>query len=101
MQHAQETLGANNCDRAARTVSSAGKVLDLPRRELALFEVIFDHRGRLLDKEWITTALYGAGAEVESNAVELLVSRLRHKIEGTGVTILTARGLGYMLDESR
>jgi two-component system OmpR family response regulator len=101
VQPALETFGGIVFDRTARSVSFGGKALDLPRRELALFELMFDHRGRLLDKERITSALYGAGAAVESNAVELLISRLRRKIDGTGVTILTARGLGYMLDETR
>ena len=39
------------------------------------------------------------GSEVEPNAVEILVSRLRRKLAGTGVEIRTARGIGYMLDQ--
>ena len=68
--------------------------LDLPSRELALFELLLDQRGRLNDKDRIADALYGTGV-----AVELLVSRLRRKIDGSGATLRTARGLGYMLDE--
>ncbi|TMV69143.1 response regulator [Thioclava sp. BHET1] len=38
-----------------------------------------------------------AGADMETNAVDLLISRRRRKLDGTGVAIRTARGLGYML----
>lgn len=94
----RETVGQLVYDRAHRTVALAGKPIELPRRELALFELLLDHRGRLIEKDRIADALYGTGAPVEANAVELLISRLRRKIDGSGVTIRTARGLGYMLD---
>ena len=95
-----ETIGAQTYDRIRRRLAIADRSLDLPRRELALFELLLDHRGRLIDKDHIGAALYGTGASVEPNAVELLVSRLRRKLEGTGATIRTARGLGYMLDDA-
>lgn len=95
---AREQVGALVYDREARIVLHEGRNLDLPRRELALFELLLEHRGRLIEKDRIADALYGTGAPVEGNAVELLISRLRRKIDGSGVTIRTARGLGYMLD---
>ena len=94
----REAIGELVYDRDRRLVTQGALTLDLPRRELALFEVLLDHRGRLIDKDSIANALYGAGAEVEPNAVELLVSRLRRKLEGSGATIRNARGLGYLLD---
>jgi two-component system, OmpR family, response regulator len=97
---AREIFAGLVYDRQSRTVFAGQRNLDLPRRELALFELMLEHKGRLLDKDRIGLALYGAGAAVEANAVELLVSRLRRKIDGTGATIRTARGLGYMLDET-
>jgi two-component system OmpR family response regulator len=75
--------------------------LDLPRRELALFECLLDNRGRIVSRDRISDTLYGTGAEIDSNAIELLVSRLRRKLDGTGALIRTARGLGYMLDEEK
>jgi len=95
----QETIGTLTYDRQQRNVHANGHPLDLPRRELALFELLLAQRGRLLTKDQIGNALYGAGAEVDTNAVELLISRLRRKLDGTGAVIRTARGLGYMLDE--
>lgn len=92
-----ERLGDIVYHRSQRQVVLDGACVDLPRRELALFELLLDHKGRLLSKGQIADALYGTGTVVEPNAVELLVSRLRRKIDGHGVTIRTARGLGYLM----
>lgn len=94
-----EQVGDLLYDRTQRAVFLSERNLDLPRRELALFEILLENRGRLIEKDRIADSLYGTGTPVETNAVELLVSRLRRKIDGSGVTIRTARGLGYMLDE--
>ena len=94
------SLGCLRFDRLAqRLVGPAGDI-PLPRREMALFAFLLDHRGRIASKEAIVDALYGTGADIEANAVELLVSRLRRKLADADVKIRTARGLGYMLDDS-
>jgi two-component system OmpR family response regulator len=92
-------IGRVRFDRIARTVIGPNGPIDLPRRELALFECLVDHCGRIVSKDRISDTLYGVGADVETNAVELLVSRLRRKLTETGATIRTARGLGYLLDD--
>jgi two-component system OmpR family response regulator len=94
----REAVGQLIYDREQRAVLYGERNLELPRRELALFELLLENRGRLIEKDRIADALYGTGTPVEPNAVELLISRLRRKIEGSGVSIRTARGLGYMLD---
>jgi two-component system, OmpR family, response regulator len=93
-----ERLGRLEFDRGARRLTASGRPIELPRRELALFEALLDNAGRVVSKERIGERLYGTGSEIEPNAVELLVSRLRRKLAGSGVEIRTARGLGYMLD---
>ena len=94
----QEVVGDLVYDRQQRVIMHKDKRIDLPRRELALFELLLDHKGKRLDRERIFSSLYGEGAEVEANAIELLVSRLRRKLDGTSVEIKTARGFGYMLN---
>lgn len=94
-----QKIGSLKLDRTSRTLSGPDGVIELPRRELALFECLADHAGRVVSKERIADTLYGVGSEVEANAVELLISRLRRKLSDTGVTIRTARGLGYLLDD--
>ena len=93
-----EEMGALKFNRGRRELFHHGAVIELPRRELALFECLLEHRGRIVSRMLISDTLYGTGAEIEDNAIDLLVSRLRRKIDGTGVAIRTARGLGYMLD---
>ena len=87
-------------DRPGRMLTGPEGDIPLPRREMALFAFLLDHRGRLVSKEAIVDALYGTGADIEANAVELLVSRLRRKLASADVKIRTARGLGYMLDDA-
>lgn len=92
-----ETIGAVSFDRAARSLSGRDGVISLSRRELSLFEAFADNPGRVLSKEQLGERIYGVGADIDANAVELLVSRLRRKLDGHGLTIRTLRGLGYLV----
>lgn len=100
LQNGSIKVGALQFDRTARLLSGPNGPIDLPRRELALFECLVDHSGRIVSKDRIADTLYGVGSDVEPNAVELLISRLRRKLAGGGVTIRTARGLGYLMDDT-
>lgn len=100
MKAIEECIGGLRYDRASRRLFGPDGEIETPRRELSLFEFLLDNIGRVVSKESIGSTLYGIGSEIEPNAVELLVSRLRRKLIGTGVEIRTARGLGYMLDSS-
>jgi two-component system, OmpR family, response regulator len=95
--HNVETCGVLRFDRLSRQLSAPEGPIALPRRELALWEVLLDHAGRVVSKDALCDSIYGTGADIDINAVELLVSRLRRKIEGYGVTIRSIRGLGYVL----
>ncbi|MCC5983753.1 MAG: response regulator transcription factor [Rhodobacteraceae bacterium] len=94
---AAERFGALEFDRAARQLTAPWGPVALSRRELALWEALSDQAGRVISKAALCDRIYGTGADVEENAVELLVSRLRRKVDGGGVAIRTIRGLGYML----
>lgn len=95
---AHETIGAISFDRTSRHVTADGETLDIPRKELAVLECLLERRGRIVSKAVLTDHVYGVGADVDNTAVEPHVSRLRRRLTGYGVTIKTARGLGYMLD---
>lgn len=96
---ADEVFGALRFDRPGRRLFGPDGALSLSRRELALFEVLTARLGRIASKSALADAVYGVGADIEDNAIELQVSRLRRKLAGSGLKIHTARGLGYMLDE--
>lgn len=93
----EEQIGALTYDHGARRLSLGDEVIDLARREIALFEFLLQTKGRVASKSAIISALYGVGADVEENAVETQISRLRRKLRGGGVEVKTLRGLGYML----
>ena len=82
-------------DLAQRIVSVDGKPVNLTAREWAVFERLLSRRGAIVTKAEIEDSLYAFGAEVESNAVEVYVSRLRKKL-GREV-VHTIRGLGYQV----
>lgn len=95
-----EPIGALSFDPAARQLFAGDRALDIPRREMAAFECLFLRRGRLVSKSALLDHLYGVGADVDESVVEVHISRLRKRLAGYGITIQTARGLGYLLDAS-
>ncbi|HQU69024.1 MAG TPA: response regulator transcription factor [Albidovulum sp.] len=87
--------GALVIDLAGRTIRCDGRPVQLTAREWALFEAFLTRPGQLLSKAQLEDKLYAFDAEVESNTIEVHVSRLRKKL-GAAV-IETERGLGYRL----
>jgi len=88
-------LGALSIDNAARSVARNGQKIDLTAREWALFEAFIQRPGTLLSKVQLEDRLYAFGAEIESNTIEVYISRLRKKLGHA--TIETVRGMGYRL----
>ena len=72
-----------------------GRTTELTAREWAVMERLLARPGAMVCKAQLEDALYAFGAEVESNTVEVYVSRLRKKI-GQGA-IETLRGVGYRM----
>ena len=94
-------VGTLEFDPDARQLKQADEVIDIPRREYAVAEILIYAKGRIISKGQIIDHLYGVGAEIEENAVELYIHRLRKRIAGSGAEIKTARGLGYCIRESK
>lgn len=97
------TLAQGNVtfDTMAREVRVSGQPLVLGRRELDALEVLMRRAGRVVSKAAIEDALYAFGDEVESNTIEVLVHRLRKRMQAAGADVLiqTLRGVGYFLAE--
>ncbi|MBD1548658.1 response regulator transcription factor [Roseibium aggregatum] len=87
--------GPLEIDLAARSIRKDGKAVQLTAREWVLFEAFLQRPGQLLSKGQLEERLYSFDTEVESNTIEVHVSRLRKKL-GAGI-IETERGLGYRL----
>ncbi|SFO11605.1 two-component system, OmpR family, response regulator [Roseovarius lutimaris] len=89
------TLGDLEIDLAAKSVRRAGKPVALTAREWVLFEAFVQRPGQLLSKAQLEERLYSFETEIESNAIEVYVSRLRKKLGRERIE--TVRGLGYRL----
>lgn len=89
------SLGDLEVDLAARSVTVQGRPVTLTAREWVLFEAFLARPGQVLSKSQLEERLYTFGDGVESNAIEVHVSRLRKKL-GAWV-IKTEWGLGYRL----
>lgn len=72
--------------------------IHLSAREWALLEAFLQRPGMLLSKAQLEDHLYAFGAEIESNTIEVYVSRLRKKLGKE--LIETVRGLGYRMKTS-
>lgn len=90
-------IGKLKVDLNRRAAQIADEPIDLGRREFAMLEALVANAGKAVNKEQIMLTLFGHDDTGTPNAVELLVSRLRRKLEGADVEILTQRGVGYVL----
>jgi two-component system response regulator TctD len=79
------------------TLTNGGKVIPLRNRELRLLEVFFAAPGQIIPKPKLVDRLFSYDEDVSENAIEVYVGRLRKKLEGSDVSIVTVRGLGYRL----
>ncbi len=85
-------------DPAGQALSIGGEPVTLTRREFTLLEVMLANRGRVIPKNRIFESMFAFDDDdVSVNTVEIHVSRLRRKLGGSSVSILTLRGLGYQL----
>jgi DNA-binding response OmpR family regulator len=94
-------IGNVRFDTASRQVSIDGRDAALTQRETALLELLMRGRKRVLTRDVIEQGLYDFSTPLGSNAVDVLVHRLRHKLRRNGATISVhaLRGVGYMLAE--
>lgn len=88
-------IGNVTLDLGRRQATVDGHPETLTAREWRLVERLLARRGAIVTKDEIEESLYAFGAEIESNAVEVYVSRLRKKLGRDFVK--TARGLGYQV----
>ncbi len=85
-------------DTVGREVRANGERLPLSVRELSVLEMLMARVGRVVTKRQIVNSLSAWDADFSENAVEVYVYRLRKRLEGTGTSIQTVRGFGYLLD---
>ncbi len=86
-------------DRKARRFFLEGQSWDLPAREFEVLWELMTPPGRVVSKRVLSDKLSETDGALGDNALEAFISRLRKKLTGSGVSIRTLRGLGYVLEE--
>lgn len=85
-------------DLGARRFSLDGETLSLTAREQAVLEAMIARPGRVMSKEQLAAQVFGLDEDASPDAIEIYIHRLRKKLEGSAVRIVTFRGLGYLLE---
>ncbi len=75
--------------------------LELPAREFEVLLELMTPPGRVVNKQTLSDKLSGFDDALGHNALEAFVSRLRRKLHGSGATIRTLRGLGYLVEPEK
>ena len=94
----QQRCGVLVHDLDVRRFSLAGEPLSLTSREQAVLEALIARPGRVMSKDQLAAQVFGLDEDASAEAIEIYVHRLRKKLEGRPVRIVTFRGLGYMLE---
>ncbi|HXG31548.1 MAG TPA: response regulator transcription factor [Thermodesulfobacteriota bacterium] len=95
------TLGSLSMDILKREVTRGDKRIGLQPREFALLEYLMRNAGRVVSKTMIMEHVYDYDFDPQTNVVDVLVCRLRDKIDRDSEKkmIHTIRGVGYVLKE--
>lgn len=93
------TLGPLAIDFGAQAVKLHGEALELTAFEYRMLEFLVRERARVVTKHELSDYLYPHGEDRDSNVLEVLIGRLRRKLDpdGTLAPIETVRGRGYRL----
>ncbi|MBX3641645.1 MAG: response regulator transcription factor [Rubrivivax sp.] len=91
-------LSALRFDAVARRAYVGEQPVPLSARECIVLQYMMLKTGQLLPREQLTGLIPGWEPGASDNALELLMSRLRAKVEPAGVRLRTVRGLGYLLE---
>lgn len=100
-EHPRLSCGPLQFDVAAQRFSMAGEALSVTRREHAVLLALIQRSGEPVGKQNILDRVFTGDREVNLEVIEVLVFRLRKKLLGSGVQIVTLRGLGYCLEEEQ
>ncbi len=92
-------VGDLRIDLLTRRVTRAGQPIDLRPREFALLEYLARHPGQVLSKTMIQSRIWDYHFDPRTNVVDVLVCRLREKIDRQfpHKLLYTRRGMGYVL----
>lgn len=94
------SFGPLEMDTAHRRVQLNGQLLELGPREWTVLEYLLLQAPKPAAKDKLLQALTGWDKEITLNAIEVYISRLRGKLEPSGIVLRAIRGFGYRLELS-
>ncbi|MFM9426151.1 two-component system response regulator TctD [Variovorax sp. GrIS 2.14] len=95
-----QQVGALRYELESGAIYHRAEVQELTPRELGLLKVLMEKPGHAVTKERLFELVFPGETEVQYEAIEVVVYRLRKKLVGTGAVLMTLRGLGYLLREA-
>ena len=90
-------LGGLHWDRESGAIYWRDQILELAPREAALLQALLARPGHAVPKERLFELVFPGEQDVQYEAIEVVVYRLRKKLAHTGAKLVTLRGLGYLL----
>ncbi|WP_019449634.1 response regulator [Cupriavidus sp. BIS7] len=78
-----------------------GQLLPLRVKEHATLEILMQRQGKTVSKSALMDGIYAIEEDASEDAVEIYIHRIRKKLEGCQATIMTLRGLGYLLQQKQ
>ncbi len=90
-------MGALRYEKESGAIYLDDKVLELTPRELSMMHALLARPGHAVTKERLFSLVFPGEVDVQYEAVEVVAYRLRKKLAGTGVQLVTLRGLGYLV----
>ncbi|WP_144640715.1 response regulator [Bordetella genomosp. 13] len=97
-QHPRLQCGSLSYDSESRAFTLDGTLLFLTPREHAALAALLTRSGYPVDKTHLFGKVFTQESEANLDAIEVVLHRLRKKLTGSDVRIVTVRGLGYMLE---
>ncbi len=97
-EHPRLACGPLQFDTVTRRFTLGDEVLSLSPREQAALRVLVQKSGEPVSRQQLMDRVFSDEEDVQSSAVDVLLHRLRRRLDGSGVRIHTYRGLGYVLE---
>jgi two-component system response regulator TctD len=93
------SLGPLEYESSGRVFTLHGQRLTLRPKEHAVLEVLLTRMGKAVSKAALYERVFSMEATTSQDVVEIYIHRLRKQLHDTGISIVTLRGLGYVLEE--
>lgn len=94
------SFGGLRADDHSPAIYHHGVPLELASREAALLRALLVRPGQALAKERLFELVFAGEPDVQPDAIEVVAYRLRKKLSGVPVRVVTLRGLGYLLQHA-